>query len=122
MYLGLKLLHLAGVMLFFSGLCGTLMMSYTGSVPLRPRALLLTRLCYVSGMLIIVVSGLLTLSQLGLLSGGIPLWAKLKFGVVALFVPGVLLANRKGTPAWVMIPIYVLLGAGAAALALFKPT
>jgi hypothetical protein len=117
----LKLAHLVGLMLLFGGVCGTLLVSFTATDPPRRGALVVTRLSYAGGMLLLIVTGVVGVFALGFSREDFPLWAKLKFGVVVLFIPGILLANRKGTPPWIMIPVFVVLGAAAAALAVFKP-
>src|SRR5579859_1970294 len=120
MYFAYKWLHLLGLMMFFSGISATTLVSYFGKMK-GTRILILTRSLYVLGMLILIGTGFLTLSAMGAAQGGMPLWVKLKLGVAALFVPGIILANLKGTWAAYLLPFYVILGAIAGALALFKP-
>src|SRR5579871_1126646 len=121
MYFTYKWLHLLGLMMFFSGISATTLVGYFGKMKEKPKILMLTRTFYVLGMLVLIVSGFLTLSAMGAMAGGLPLWAKLKLGIVVLFIPCIILANMRGTWARFLIPTYVLLGAAAAALALFKP-
>jgi hypothetical protein len=67
------------------------------------------------------VSGIAMLSSLGLLHGDPPGWAKGKFVIWLLLGGSISLAARWSRGIWILLPVWILLGAAAAYLALYKP-
>jgi hypothetical protein len=117
----IKVCHLAGVMLVFLSLGG---MVFAARVGLGPEQRSLRRTAAIMhgiGLLFIIVSGFAMLSSLGLLHGDPPTWVKIKFGIFLLLGGSISLAARVSRLIWLWIPVWILLGAAAAYLALEKP-
>jgi hypothetical protein len=120
-YLTIKLFHLVGIMLMFLGLGGMVFAAYAGFGPERKPLRRLAAMCHGIGLLLILVSGVEMLSKLGLLHGDPPGWAKAKFGIFLLMGFSISLAARWSRGIWYLIAGWVLLGAAAGYLALYKP-
>jgi hypothetical protein len=117
----IKLCHLVGIMLVFVSLGG---MVFAARVGLGPEQRSLRRAAMIIhgiGLLLIIASGFTMLSQLGLLHGDPPNWAKAKLGIWLLLGGSISLAARASKLIWVWISVWILLGAGAGYLALYKP-
>ena len=120
-YLTIKLFHLVGMMLIFLGLGGMVFAAYAGFGPAKKQIRRAAALCHGIGLLFILASGIAMLSSLGLLHGDPPGWVKAKFVIWLILGGSISLAARWSRAIWVLIPAWVLLGAAAAYLALYKP-
>ena len=120
-YLTIKLFHLVGVMLIFSGLGGMVFAAYAGFGPAKKQLRRAAALCHGIGLLFLLVSGVVMLSRLGLLHGDPPGWIKAKFLIWLVLGGSISLAARVSRAIWILLPAWVLLGAAAAYLALYKP-
>lgn len=121
MYLLFKLVHLTGIMLFFSGLSGMLFLFYENSTSSKSKAHTLALTSRMLGLTFILVGGLGMLYSLGLMNEGFPKWALAKLGVFFLFGPVVGMLRRKPKKAPTLFAIFILLGMTAAFLGLYKP-
>jgi hypothetical protein len=120
-YLSIKLFHLVGIMLVFLGLGGMVFASYAGFGPGKKQLRRAAALCHGIGLLLILASGLVMLSRLGLLHGDPPGWVKAKFFIWLLLGGSISLAARLSRAIWILLVVWVLLGAAAGYLALYKP-
>ena len=119
-YLTIKLGHLIGIMLVFLGLGGMVFASYAGFGPEKKKLRRAAALLHGIGLLFLLASGIAMLSQLGYLHGDPPAWAKVKFGIFLLLGGSISLAARWSRAIWILIALWVLLGATAAHLGLHK--
>lgn len=113
------LLHIAGIMLLFSGLSGTLLAHYGAVTTVNQRSRVLAATCHGLGLLLILASGILMLHELG--TGGMPGWAWGKLVILVLLGGAIPLARKKSEMAWTLLAIFILLGVMAGYLALYKP-
>ena len=120
-YLSIKLVHLVGIMLVFLGLGGMVFAAYAGFGPERKMIRRVAALCHGIGLLFLLASGIAMLSNLGLLHGDPPGWVKAKMFIWLLLGGSISLAARYSRAIWILIAAWVLLGAGAAYLGLYKP-
>jgi hypothetical protein len=120
-YLTIKLFHLVGVMMIFMGLGGMVFAAYAGFGPAKKQLRRAAALCHGIGLLLILASGIAMLSGLGLLHGDPPGWVKAKFFIWLVLGGSISLAARFSRWIWILLPVWVLLGAAAAYLALEKP-
>jgi hypothetical protein len=120
-YPAIKLFHLVGIMLIFLGLGGMVFAAYSGFGPVKNQIRRAAAFCHGIGLLLILVSGIAMLSSLGLLHGDPPGWAKGKFVIWLLLGGSISLAARWSRGIWILLPVWILLGAAAAYLALYKP-
>ncbi len=120
-YLSIKLCHLAGILLVFMGLGGMVFAAYAGFGPERKTLRRGAALVHGIGLLLVLVSGIAMLSQLGLLHGDPPGWAKAKFVIFLLLGGSISLAARVSRAIWILIAVWLLLGVAAGYLALYKP-
>jgi hypothetical protein len=120
-YPTLKLVHLVGMMLLFLGLGGMVFAAYAGFGTDRKKLRVAAALCHGVGLLLIVVSGIAMLSSLGLLHGDPPGWAKAKFCIWLIMGGSISLAARWSRGIWILLAVWIFLGAAAGYLALFKP-
>ena len=120
-YLSIKLVHLVGIMLVFLGLGGMVFAAYAGFGPARKTIRRGAALCHGIGLLFLLGSGLAMLSSLGLLHGDPPGWVKAKMFIWLLLGGSISLAARYSRAIWILILAWVLLGAAAAYLGLYKP-
>lgn len=120
-YLSIKLVHLVGIMLLFLGLGGMVFASYAGFGPAKKQIRRAAALLHGIGLLFILVSGIAMLHSLGLLQGDPPGWVKAKFLIFLLLGGSIALAARLSQAIWILLAAWVLLGAAAAYLALYKP-
>jgi uncharacterized membrane protein SirB2 len=120
-YALIKVCHLVGVMLIFLGLGGMVFAARVGLGPEQRSLRRAAAILHGIGLLLLLVSGIAMLSQLGFLHGDPPNWAKAKFGIFLLLGGSIALAARASRWIWVWIPAWVFLGAAAAYLALEKP-
>jgi hypothetical protein len=114
-----KLLHIAGVLFLFAALGGSVIANRDGTAGAAARKL--TGITHGLALLLIVFAGFGALAKLGLTSAGLPgwVWGKLVIWVLLGAAPFVL--RKKPSLAvlfWWLLPI---LGATAAALALYGP-
>jgi hypothetical protein len=120
-YLSIKLFHLVGLMLIFLGLGGMVFAASAGFGPQKKTLRRAAALCLGIGLLLVLASGIAMLSRLGLLAGDPPGWVKAKFFIWLLMGGSLTLAARYSRAIWILIPAWILLGAAAAYLGLYKP-
>jgi hypothetical protein len=120
-YSTIKLFHLIGIMLLFTGLGGMVFAACAGFGPDKKRLRRAAALLHGIGLLFILVSGFGMLGSLGLLHGDPPGWAKAKFVIFLLLGGSISLAARFSRAIWILLLTWVLLGAAAGYLALYKP-
>jgi hypothetical protein len=120
-YLTIKLFHLVGIMLVFMGLGGMVFAAYAGFGPSKKQFRRGAALCHGIGLLLIIVSGFAMLSRLGLLHGDPPGWAKVKLFIWLVLGGSISLAARLSRAIWILVAAWLLLGAVAAYLGLYKP-
>jgi hypothetical protein len=117
----IKLCHLVGIMLVFLGLGGMVFAANVGLGPAQRKLRRGAALTHGIGLLLILASGIAMMSNLNLLHGDPPNWIKAKFGIFLLLGGSIALAARVSRLIWLWIPLWILLGAAAGYLALFKP-
>jgi hypothetical protein len=117
----IKLFHLVGIMLIFLGLGGMVFAAYAGFGPEKKLIRRAAALCHGIGLLFILASGIAMLSSLGLLHGDPPGWVKAKFVIWLVLGGSIALAGRWSRGIWILLPAWILLGAAAGWLALYKP-
>jgi hypothetical protein len=61
------------------------------------------------------------LAKLGMLHGDPPGWAKAKFAIFLVMGGSISLAARMSRAIWILLAAWILLGAAAGYLALYKP-
>ena len=120
-YLTIKLFHLIGVMLIFMGLGGMVFAAYAGFGPEKKKVRRAAAMIHGIGLLFLIVSGIGMLQGLGLLHGDPPGWIKAKFFIFLLLGGSISLAARFSRWIWILLVTWVLLGAAAGYLALYKP-
>jgi hypothetical protein len=120
-YSAIKLIHVTGIMLVFMGLGGMVFASAAGFGPPNLRLRRAAALLHGVGLAAILVSGVMMLSDLGLLHGDPPGWAKAKFVIFLLIGGSLSLAARMSRMIWFLVAGWIILGAAAAYLALYKP-
>jgi hypothetical protein len=120
-YLTIKLFHLIGVMLIFLGLGGMVFAAYAGFGPEKRLLRRGAALCHGIGLLLILASGVEMLAKLGMLHGDPPGWAKAKFVIFLIMGGSISLAARMSRAIWILIVAWIILGAAAGYLALYKP-
>jgi len=118
----IKLCHLVGIMLLFSGLVGMVFAARVGLGPEHRKLRRAAMFIHGIGLLLILASGIAMLSSLGFLHGDPPIWVKVKFGIFLLLGGSISLAARASRLIWLWIPLWILLGAAAGYLALYKPS
>jgi hypothetical protein len=117
----IKLCHLVGIMLMFMGLGGMVFAAYAGFGTEKKRLRRAAALCHGIGLLIILLSGLGMLSSLGMLHGDPPNWVKAKFVIFLILGGSISLAARWSRGIWILLAAWILLGAAAGYLGLYKP-
>lgn len=117
----IKVCHLAGIFLLFVGLSGMAFAANAGFGAAKKQLRLTAHLCHGVGLLLIAASGFVMLFHLGLLHGDVPGWVKAKFVIWLVMGGSIALAVRFSRFLWILIVAWVLLGAAAACLALYKP-
>jgi hypothetical protein len=120
-YPTIKLFHLLGIMLVFLGLGGMLFAAYAGFGPEKKKLRRAAAILHGLGLLLIIASGIAMASSLGLLHGDPPNWIKAKFVIWLLLGASISLAARASRYLWYLIAGWLLLGAAAAYLGLYKP-
>jgi len=120
-YSAIKLVHYVGIMMVFLGLGGMVFAAYAGFGPVKKQIRRAAALCHGIGLLLIIVSGFAMLSSLGLLHGDPPGWAKAKLVIWLILGGSISLAARWSRGIWILLTAWILLGAAAAYLALYKP-
>jgi hypothetical protein len=95
--------------------------AYAGFGPEKKQLRRMAAMCHGIGLFLILVSGLEMLSSLGMLHGDPPGWAKAKFVIFLILGFSISLAARWSKRIGILIPIWILLGAVAGYLALYKP-
>lgn len=114
-----KVLHLAGLVLLFSGLAGILAVKMiVPEIPARPRRLFF--MAHGLGLLIMVVAGFGLAARLGYLQS-FPLWLWAKIGIWVVLGGSIALAKRRGHVGGPLLTFFVVLGTTAAWLAVMKP-
>jgi len=108
-------------MLVFVGLGGMVFAARVGLGPEHRKLRRAAAIIHGIGLLLILASGIAMLSSLGFLHGDPPIWAKAKFGIFLLLGGSISLAARASRLIWIWIPLWILLGAAAGYLALYKP-
>jgi len=117
----IKIFHYVGIMLLFSGLAGMVFASYCGFGPDKKKIRRGAAILHGIGLLLIIASGFAMLSRLGLLHGDPPGWAKAKLVIWLILGASISLAARFSRAIWILIGLWIILGAVAACLALYKP-
>jgi hypothetical protein len=117
----IKLCHLVGIMLVFMGLGGMVFGAYAGFGTVKKQIRRAAALCHGIGLFIIIVSGFAMLSSLGLLHGDPPNWVKAKFVIFLVLGGSISLAARWSKGIWFLLAMWILLGAAAGYLGLYKP-
>ncbi len=120
-YLAIKLFHYVGIMLVFMGLSGMVFAAYAGFGKDKKKLRRAAALLHGVGLLIIIVTGFSMLSKLGLMHGDPPGWAKAKFVIFLILGFSISLAARWSRGIWILLAGWLVLGAAAAYLALYKP-
>ncbi len=120
-YLTIKLFHYVGIMLLFLGLGGMVFAAYAGFGPEKKKVRRMAAILHGIGLLFIIVSGFTMLSKLNLLHGDPPNWAKAKMGIFLIMGFSISLAARWSKGIWFLVAGWILLGAAAAYLAMYKP-
>jgi hypothetical protein len=120
-YLVIKLFHLIGVMLIFMGLSGMVFASHAGFGAFRKELRRAAAIIHGIGLLLIIGTGFAMLSSLGLLHGDPPGWVKAKLVIWLILGVSISLAARWSKGIWILLAAWILLGATAAWLGLFKP-
>jgi hypothetical protein len=122
-YLVFKITHLTGLVLVFMGLAGVLAMGATGDVPFKKRWIF--HLAHGLGLLLIIISGIAMVAQLGKLGDMHPLpgWVKAKFGIWLLAGFSMALVTRiyRHRFAGLKLVFFTALVIAAAWLAILKP-
>ena len=120
-YSFIKIFHLGGIRMMFMGLGGMVFASYAGFGSDKKLLRRAAALIHGIGLFVILVSGVTMLNDLGLLRGDPPGWVKVKFGIFLLMGGSLSLAARMSRLIWFLIAAWLVLGATAAYLALYKP-
>ncbi len=120
-YFAIKLFHYVGIMMVFMGLSGMAFAAYAGFGPEKKKLRRAAAMLHGVGLLLIIVSGFTMLSKLGLMHGDPPGWAKAKFVIFLILGFSISLAARWSRGFWFLMAGWILLGAAAAYLALYKP-
>jgi hypothetical protein len=116
-----QLIHLVGVMSLFTGLAGLLWLRIAG-VSDNGRAKRAGAIFHGIGMVLIVVAGFGMLAQLSKAGGkALPNWAIVKMVIWLVMGAGLMLIRKKGEMGWRLATLFILLGAFAGYLGLFKP-
>lgn len=108
-------------MLVFSGLSGMVFASHAGFGEHRTRLRRGAAIIHGIGLLLLIVTGFAMLSRLGMLHGDPPNWVKVKLGIWLLLGGSISLAARWSKGIWILLAAWIVLGAGAAYLGLYKP-
>jgi hypothetical protein len=116
-----KLCHLVGIMLVFLSLGGMVFAARVGLGPEQRNLRRAAAIIHGIGLLLILASGIAMLSQLGLLHGDPPNWAKAKFGIFLLLGASIWAARKYSHLMGILIAAWIALGAAAGYLALYKP-
>ena len=114
-----RIIHVAGILMLFSGLSALLGLYTSGHSPRKGLRITLA-VIHGIGMALVLVSGFGQLARLGL-TGGLPGWIYAKLGIWLILGGSMLLARRKAQWGTALIGFWVALGAIAACLATFKP-
>lgn len=120
-YFLIKLCHLTGIMLLFMGLGGMIFAAAVGLGPEHRKLRRAAAIIHGIGLLLILASGIAMAVQGGWMHGDPPNWIKAKFGIWLLLGSSIALAARVSRLMWIWIPVWILLGATAGYLALYKP-
>jgi len=120
-YPAIKLVHYIGIIMIFLGLGGMVFGAYAGFGLVKKQIRRAAALCHGIGLLLVIVSGFAMLSSLGLLHGDPPGWAKTKMVIWLILGGSISLAARWSRGIWILLAAWILLGAAAAYLALYKP-
>ncbi len=113
-----RLLHFAGMFLFFIGLAGLAFLPSEDQEGYTFMAGKFARVSRVLGLVLIFGGGLGMMHALGMFHSGIPKWTLAKLGIFLLFGPTVVLVKRSPLLA---LTLFTVLGLAAGFLALFKP-
>ena len=119
-YLTIKLFHLVGLMLVFMGLGAMVFAARAGFGPDRKTLRRVAAFIHGIGLLFILASGIAMASQLGLFHGDPPGWIKAKIVIFLVLGGSISLATRWSRAIWYLLPAWILLGAAAAYLGLYK--
>ena len=117
----IKLCHLVGIFLLFLGLGGMAFAANAGFGAAKKQLRLTAHLCHGGGLLFILASGIAMLASRGLLHGDVPGWVKAKFVIWLVMGGSIALAAKFSRALRMLLLGWVLLGAAAAYLALYKP-
>jgi hypothetical protein len=116
----IKLCHLVGIMLLFLGLGGMVFGASVGFGPATKKLRRAAAMLHGLGLLLILGSGFTMLSRLGLLQGDPPGWVKAKLFIWLLLGGSIFLAARYSRAIWLLLAVWLALGAAAAYLGLYK--
>ena len=116
----IRLFHYVGIMLVFMGLSGMVFAAYAGFGPEKKKLRRAAALMHGIGLVLIIVSGFTMLSKLGF-HGDPPGWVKAKLGIWLIMGVSISLAARWSRGIWYLLAGWLLLGATAAYLAMYKP-
>ena len=120
-YPWIKLFHLLGIMMLFMSLGGMVFAAYAGFGPEKKKLRRAAAFLHGIAFLVILASGIAMLSSLGLLHGDPPNWVKAKFVILLVLGGSISLAARCSRYIWLLLAAWLLLGAAAAYLGLYKP-
>ena len=122
-YLALKVLHVVGVLLAFTGVAGMAAHAAGGRPKAENPVRGLLAALHGAGLLVVLLSGLWMLTRIMSLPGGpSPAWATAKLVLWLLLAAGVALPYRRPQAArWILAVGLPLLALAAAAVAILKP-
>ncbi len=112
-----KLIHIAGILMLFSGLCALWGVYAGGHTPNKSTRITLA-VIHGIGMALLLVSGLMQLSALG---AGFPLWAILKGSLWLVLGVSMVLAKRRASWGPLLIWFWIACGVAAAFCGIYKP-
>lgn len=120
-YLTIKLFHVVGIMLVFMGLGGMVFAAYAGFSDAKKQLRRAGALCHGIGLLLVIATGFAMLSSLNMLHGDPPNWVKVKLVIWLILGGSISLAARWSKGIWILLPAWIVLGAVAGYLGLYKP-
>lgn len=114
-----KLMHLIGIILVFSGLCGLLGTYNSGQTPSRGWRIGLA-IVHGLGMALALVGGFGLLARLGIITGW-PGWVWVKLVIWFCLGGSIFFAKRKAHLRMNLIALWAMFGGTAAYMAIYKP-